>query len=105
MSSFELEYRKKLSKIREEQSKRELDVRSLLANIEKVKIEALKKTEEMRHSIRRDVEKISEEMANTSNLDSETKTKLESETAMLKNEIENRYGELRKTILEKAVGS
>jgi hypothetical protein len=105
LSSFELEYRKKLSKIREEQSKRELDVRSLLANIEKVKIEALKKTEEMRHSIRRDVEKIIEEMANASNLDSETKTKLESETTMLKNELENRYGELRKTILEKAIGS
>jgi hypothetical protein len=95
---FELE--KKLTKAREEFHKREVDVRSRLADIEKKKVETLKKTEEMKHNTLHDIEKIDEGILKAS-LDAETKTKLASEIAEFKQDIEEKYAELRATILTK----
>jgi hypothetical protein len=95
---FELQ--KKLTKSREEFHKREVDVRSRLADIEKKKVETLKKTEEMKHNTLHDIEKIDEGILKAS-LDAETKTKLASEIAEFKQDIEEKYAELRATILTK----
>ena len=95
---FELQ--KKLTKTREEFHKRELDVRSRLADIEKKKVETLKKTEEMKHNTLHEIEKIDEGIMKSS-LDAETKTKLAAEIADFKQDIEKRYAELRNTILVK----
>ncbi len=56
--SFEFDVRKKITKVREDLSKGEIDVRAKLSNIEKIKVEALKKTGEMKYSAQHDVEKI-----------------------------------------------
>jgi len=72
-----------------------------VADIQKIKVEALKKTEEMKYSAQHDVEKISKDVMKTKNLDTEVKTRLTSEITDLKNEIERKYSELRNTIADK----
>ena len=95
---FELQ--KKLTKTREEFHKREVDVRGRLADIEKKKVETLKKTEEMKNNTLHDIEKIDVGIMKSS-LDAETKTKLASEIAEFKQDIEKKYAELRATVLVK----
>ena len=96
--SFELQ--KKLTKIQEEFHKREVDVRNRLADIEKKKVETLKKTEEMKHNTLHDIEKIDEGIMKAK-FDAETKTKLTSEIVAIKQDIEKKYTELRVAILGK----
>ncbi|HYB68089.1 MAG TPA: hypothetical protein VEC97_00925 [Candidatus Acidoferrales bacterium] len=95
---FELE--KKLTKTREEFHKREVDVRSRLADIEKKKVETLKKTEEMKNDTLHDIEKMDERIMKSS-LDAETKGKLGSEITALRQDVEKKYAELRATVLVK----
>jgi phenylalanyl-tRNA synthetase alpha subunit len=97
-----LELQKKLTKAREELSKREVEVRRQVANIEKIKVEALKKLEELKYSAQHDMEKVEHDIAKTKELNAETKTRTTSEIIALKNEIEKKYAELRSTILGKA---
>ncbi len=95
---FELE--KKLTKAREEFHKREVDVKSRLADIEKKKVETLKKTDEMKHNTLHDIEKIDQGIMK-STLDAEAKMKLASEITAFKQDIEKKYAELRATVLVK----
>jgi predicted nuclease with TOPRIM domain len=103
VESFEFEVRKKITKIREDLSKREMDVRANLANIERIKVEALKKTEEMKYSAQHDVEKIDQDVIKKAELDNQVKARLVSEIASLKTDIEKRYSDLRNTLLGKSV--
>jgi hypothetical protein len=100
-----LELQKKLTKTREELSKREVEVRRQVANIEKIKVEALKKLEELKYSAQHDMEKVEHDIAKAKELNSETKTRITSEIIALKNEIEKKYAELRSTILGKAAST
>lgn len=99
--SLEFELHKKLTRIREELSKREVDVRGQLASIEKIRVEALKKTQELKYSAQHDMEKIDQDILKTSDLSTQIRAKLSAETAALKEEIEAKYAELRKTVLGK----
>ena len=96
---------KKLTKAREELSKREVEVRRQVANIEKIKVEALKKLEELKYSAQHDMEKVEHDIAKAKELNAETKTRITSEIVALKNEIEKKYAELRGTILGKAAST
>ena len=98
---FEFEFQKKLTKMREELGKREVEIRGQLANIERIKVEALKKTEELKYSAKHDVEKVEQDIMKTKDLNTEMKSRLTSETATLKEDLEKKYAELRKTILDK----
>lgn len=99
--SFEFGFQKKVTKLREELSKKEVDIRRKVTDIQKIKVEALKKTEEMKYSAQHDIEKISQDVMKTKDLGAEVKTRLTSEIADLKNEIERKYSELRNTIMDK----
>lgn len=92
--SSDYEQRKKLNKIRESINNRVKDVREHFAKIEKVKVEALKKTEEMKRSAENDLRKLEEEMAK-SGLSSELKKTLEEDINALRKEIEDKSSELR----------
>jgi t-SNARE complex subunit (syntaxin) len=94
------EFQKKLTKIREEFYKREADARGRLAEIEKRKVETLKKVEEMKHNTFHDIEKIDEEIMKAK-LDSEARGKLDSEIVTFKQDVEKKYAELRTTVLGK----
>lgn len=90
----EYEHRKKLNKIREDTNKRVKDVRDHFAKIEKVKTEALKKTEEIRRSAQKDITRLEEDIAK-SGLTDDVKKTLASDIALLRKEIEDRAAELR----------
>jgi uncharacterized coiled-coil DUF342 family protein len=90
----EYEHRKKLNKIREDTNKRVKDVRDHFVKIDKVKTEALKKTEEIRGSAERDIAKLEEEIKK-SDLTEDVKKALTSDIALLRKEIEDRAAELR----------
>jgi hypothetical protein len=102
VDSFEFEFQKRLTKMREELGKREIDIRGQLANIEKIKVEALKKTEELKYSAKHDMEKIEQDIMKAKDLNEEVKSRLTSETATLKEDLEKKYGELRNTVLGKS---
>ena len=91
------EFHKKLTKIQDDLRKREVDVRNRLADIEKKRVETLKRTEEMKYSALHDIEKI-EQSIMKGKVDTETKKTLLSEIASLKTEMEKKYLELRSTI-------
>jgi SMC interacting uncharacterized protein involved in chromosome segregation len=99
--SFEFEFQKKLTKMREELGKREVDIRGQLASIEKIKVESLKKAEELKYSAKHDLEKIEQDVMKAKDLNVEVKARLTSETATLKEDLEKKYAELRNTILGK----
>lgn len=103
--SYEFEFRKKLTKIREELGKRELDVRGSLANIEKIKVEALKKTEEMKYSAQHEMEKIEQDIMKTADLNGQMRTKLVTEINALKDDVGKTYTELRNVVLGKTASS
>ena len=98
--SESFEFQKKLTKIQEEFHKREVDVRDRLADIEKKKVEALKKVEEMKHNTLHDIQKVDEGIMKAK-LDPETKTTLASEIVELKQNTEKEYSELRSMVLGK----
>lgn len=98
--SASFEFQKKLTKIQEELHKREVDVRDRLADIERKKVETLKKVEEMKHNTLLDIEKIDEGILKAK-FDAETNARLASEIVTLKQNMEKKYTELRSTILDK----
>ena len=102
VNSFEFEFQKRLTKMREELGRREIEIRGHLANIEKIKVEALKKTEELKYSAKHDMEKIEQDIMKAKDLNAEVKSRLSSETATLKEDLEKKYAELRNTVLSKA---
>ena len=91
---LEYEHRKKLNKIREDANKRVKDVRDHFAKIERVKTEALKKTEEIRRSAQKDITRLEEDIAK-SGLTDDVKKTLASDIALLRKEIEDKATELR----------
>jgi hypothetical protein len=82
-TSESFDFQKKLTKIWEELRKREVDVRGRLADIEKKKVEALKKVEKLKRNALRDIQKV-EEGIMKAKLDPEAKARLASEILELK---------------------
>ena len=98
----EREYIEKMSKIKEKILKTEKDVKNDFAKIEKIKLDTLKKTEEMRRSAENDLEKVEKDVLKSKDLATESRQRLNSEIAVLKSEIGQRYTEL-KTQISKAI--
>jgi phenylalanyl-tRNA synthetase alpha subunit len=102
--SSEFEHRKKLNKIREDMNKRVKDVRDQFAKMENVKLDALKKTEEMKRSAQQDIAKLETDITK-SDLASDLKQALSSDIDILRKEIEERASELRTRIVGTAIPS
>jgi len=96
----ERENKENLNKIREKTYKKIADIRNEFAKIEKIKVESLKKTEEIRRSAEQDVSKMEEDIVKSKDLAPESKTRLRSEIAVVKKEIEDKCTELRTRISE-----
>jgi uncharacterized coiled-coil DUF342 family protein len=95
--SSEFEHRKKLNKIREDMNRRVKDVRDHFAKMEKVKLDALKKTEEMKRSAQQDITKLETDIAK-SDLTSEIRKTISSDIVTLRKEVEDKVAELRTRI-------
>jgi hypothetical protein len=98
----EREFMEKIRKIREKSSKTANDVRNDFAKMEKLKAESLKKTEEMRRFSEQDLEKLEREMIKDIDLAPESRQRLTVEITSAKNEIQQRYTDL-KTRISQAI--
>lgn len=99
----EREYMEKLTKTRENMSKKARDVKNEFAKLEKTKVNLLKKTEETRHNIEHDIDKINDKIAKSKDLVPESKRRLSTEILTLKREIEETYFDLKTRIAEAMV--
>ena len=99
----EREFREKLNKILENANKGAKDVREKFANIQKIKVEALKKTEEMKRSAENDIDKIMINITKSQDLAVESKGRLQKEISDLRVKIEHTYADLKKRISDTMV--
>ena len=99
----EREYNEKLDGIRKNLTKRAKGVRDDAIKIEKVKVDALEKIEDMRRSADKEANKIEENITKSKDLAPESKQRLSSELAIVRNEIEDNYAKLRRQIAESIV--
>ncbi|UCG36855.1 MAG: hypothetical protein JSV64_00825 [Candidatus Bathyarchaeota archaeon] len=99
----EREYRKKLDKVMNRLNKRTKDVRDDVRKIEKIKVEALKKVEEMSRNIDSDLVKFEANIARSKDLAPESKQRLSSEIARVRLEVESTYGKLRRQVAESMI--
>jgi hypothetical protein len=99
----EREYREKLNKILENASKRASDVREKFTQIQKIKVEALKKTEEIKRSADHDIDKVMMEITKSQDLAIESKERLRMEISSLRNNIAQTHNDLRNRISETMV--
>ena len=102
-STSEREYREKLNRIREDSSKRERDVKKDFAKIEKLRLNSLKKAEEILHNSEKNINKIEKDIMKSKDLAPESKDRLRSDINSLKSEVENKYSYLRTRISETIV--
>lgn len=94
----EPECREKLNKIREKLNSRAKDVKNEFVKMEKIKVDLLKRTEEMRRSAEHDLDNFEGDINKSKDLAPESKKRLYSEIAILKSEIEEKHSELRTRI-------
>ncbi len=94
----EREYRENLSKIRERLNNRDRNVQKDFEKIGKMKLEALKQTEEMRACTYHDIEQMEKDIIKSKDLAPESKARLHSEITTLKNEVEQKYNVLKTQI-------
>ncbi len=96
----EREYKSKLDKIREKTAQRAGDVRNDFSKIEKMKVNALKRAEEMRRRADHDIDKIEKDVVKSNDLAPESKERLRIEMEALRSEVEEIYANLRTRISE-----
>jgi hypothetical protein len=96
----EREFRQKITKMREEMSKKSQGTKKEFINLEKTKVNLLKKTEEDRQKIVRDLDKMERKIYSSKDLAPESKRRLYAETNSLKLEIQNVYVDLKTRISE-----
>jgi DNA repair exonuclease SbcCD ATPase subunit len=99
----EREYNEKLNKIRDQISKRAKEIQDDSIRIEKIKMDALDKIEDMRRAADKETNKIEESILKSKDLAPESKQRLNSELATVRNEIENNYAKLRRQVAESIV--
>ncbi len=96
----EREYSEKLNRITEGINKRAKGIRKDFEKLEKMKVNALKKTEDIRNSADRDIDKIEKEIIKSKDLAPESKQRLYSEILLLKDRLREQYSLLRTRISE-----
>jgi hypothetical protein len=96
----EREFREKLTKIKEKADKRVKDVRKTVSRVEQIKVEALKKVEEIRRSADSEVNNLEGKIVKSKDLAPESKQRLTSEMVILRNSLDDDYHELKQRIAE-----
>ncbi len=94
----EREFIEKIVKIKEKASKTANKVRDDFAKMEKLKAESLKNVEEMRRSAEADLEKLESETAKSKDIVPESRERINGEMSKAKDQIQEKYRELRNRI-------
>jgi bisphosphoglycerate-dependent phosphoglycerate mutase len=79
------------------------NIREKFAKIQQIRAEILKKTEELKRSIYHDMDKMEIEITKSKDLAIESKERLRSEIFALKNEVEEKYADLKRRVSEVTV--
>ena len=95
----EREFLDKIISIKTKASKKGADVKNDFAKMQKLKADALKKTEEMMQSTEHDTEKLEQEIMKSKDLVSESRTRLSVEIKTAKDNITQKYDDLKKRVL------
>jgi hypothetical protein len=88
----------KLGKIRERLLKTENDIKTDFAKVEKIKADGLKKTEEMRSSVEKDIAKMEAEVMKSKDLAQESVPRLRAEITAMRKEVQQKYDDLKSRI-------
>jgi DNA repair exonuclease SbcCD ATPase subunit len=96
----ERQIKDRLNSIKEKTGRREKDVQKDFTRIEKMKVDALKKAEEMRQTAYKDINKIEKNVIQSKDLAPESKDRLRVEIAQIRDEIEDKHARLRTKISE-----
>jgi hypothetical protein len=99
-STSEREFMQKIGKIQEKMNKKSRDVKKEFSKLEKTKANLLKKTEEDRHKIERELDKMIGKIHGSKDLAPESKRRLYAETSSLKSDIKDIYFDLKTRIAE-----
>jgi len=99
----EREYKEKLSKILENANKGTKNVREKFAKIEEIRVDALRKVEEIKRSADQDLDKVLIDITKSRDLVTESKDRLQTEIIKVRGKIEEEYNYLRNRISETIV--
>lgn len=99
-SPSERQIKERLNSIKEKSGRREKDVQKDFTRIEKMKVDALRKAEEMRQNAYKDINKIEKNVIQSKDLAPESKNRLRTEIARIRDEIEDKHARLKTTISE-----
>ena len=102
MGDSEKEYLEKISNTKFNSSKKVTKILDVFGESQKLKAESLKKTEEMMTKAASDLEKLERDKAKNKDLSAESQKKLNEEIAIARNQIRQKYDELKTLIIEHA---
>jgi DNA anti-recombination protein RmuC len=98
MGDSEREFSEKIAKIKLKSSEKVTEVLDQFGKAQKMKAESLKKNEEMMTSAASDLEKLERDMAKKEDLSVESQKRLNDEITAARNQIRQKYDELRSRI-------
>lgn len=99
----EREFIQKIAKIREKMGKNSSNIKKEFTKLEKTKVNLLKKTEEDRHNVESEIDKMEHKINGSKDLAPESKRRLNTETSSLKAEIKEIYFDLKIRIAETVI--
>ena len=102
MGDSEQHYLEKISKTKINSSKKVTKILDVFGESQKLKAESLKKTEEMMTKAASDLEKLERDKAKNKDLSAESQKKLNEEIAIARNQIRQKYDELKARIIDHA---
>ena len=100
MGDSEREYFEKISKTKFNSSNKVTEVLDVFSKSQKLKAESLKKTEEMMTKAASDLEKLERDKAKNKDLSAESQKKLNEEITIARNQIRQKYDELKTRIID-----
>jgi hypothetical protein len=98
MGDSEREFSGKITKIKLKSSEKVTEVLDQFGKVQKMKADYLKKNEEMMTSAASDLEKVERDMAKNEELSAESQNRLNDEITAARNQIRQKYDELRSRI-------
>ena len=98
MADSEREFSEKLSNIKSKSSKKADEVIDCFSNMQKLKAESLKKTEEMMATAMHDLEKLEQDIAKSKDLAPESKPRLNVDIKAARAQMRQKYDELKMRI-------
>ena len=101
MGDSEQEYLEKISNTKYNSSKKVTEILDTIGKSQKLKAESLKKTEEMMTKAASDLEKLERDKGKNQDLSAESQKKINEEIAAARNQIRQKYDELKTRISDR----